>query len=267
MKHHNGNRRGHIFRASLVAFALMAAQAHLHGQLPPVAADELPAERPPTLTVTGNGESSSPADRAVLHLGATVQAETASEAQEQVNAIMQKAIDAIRGVVNDEKKISTAGISLNPVYTDRQARPLDQQAPPEPRIVGYRAGNRLRIVTDDLGKVGEVIDAAVKAGANQAGGLSFELKDDTAARRAALTDAAKQARAKAAALAEALDVHIEGVQAVNEGVVNVVRPRMELARASVATMNTDTPVQPGNVEVDASVTVTYRISPGGGTKK
>ena len=68
-------------------------------------------------------------------------------------------------------------------------------------------------------------------------------------------------------LAAALDLHIDGVQAVNEGVVNVVRPRLELARAGIATMSTDTPVQPGHVEVNASVTVTYRISPGGGTKK
>lgn len=261
MKRDNGQWRGQVIALLLAGVTLAAAHTPLCAAPPRRAADQPAAETPPTLTVTGKGEYAARPDRAVLQLGAVAQAEQAAEAQEQVNA-MGEALEAIRDVVGEEGSISTVGISLQPVYTDRHARLLDGQPPPEPRIIGYRAGNRLRVVIDDLTKVGDVIDAGVRAGANQVEGLSFELKDDTAARRGALTDAANQASDKATALAAALGVRIERVLAVKEGHVDVVRPRMELARAGVAAMDMATPVQPGNVDVSASVTVTYRVSPG-----
>jgi uncharacterized protein YggE len=52
---------------------------------------------------------------------------------------------------------------------------------------------------------------------------------------------------------------------VTEGGVHVLHPRMELARAGVAAMDAGaTPVQPGQVDVQAQVTVTYRVSPADG---
>ena len=91
------------------------------------------------------------------------------------------------------------------------------------------------------------------------------MKDDTAARREALTGASKQARAKADAIAQAMGLRIDGVFQVTEGGVQIMQPRMELARAGVAAMDaTGTPVQPGQVDVRAAVTVTYRVSPADG---
>ena len=224
---------------------------------------------PPMLTVTGDGESSARPDRAVVRFGAAAQAETASAAQEQVNQVVQAAVEAIRAAGIREEMISTAGISLYPVYSDQVPRPMPAgqhpQRPTEPRIVAYRASNSVRVVVDDLAKVGDVIDEGVKAGANQIEGLSFELKDDTAARREALTGASKQARAKADAIAHAMALRIDGVFQVTEGGVQIMQPRMELARAGVAAMDAaGTPVQPGQVDVRASVTVTYRVSPADG---
>lgn len=252
-----------IVGTRLGLLAIMFFQGSLYAQpaTPRSPEEAQPATIPPTLTVAGEGESSTRPDRAVIQLGAVAQAEQASAAQAQVNAVMQAAIDAIRKVDIADEMISTAGISLQPVYTDRQALPRDEQPSAEPRITGYRASKRVRVVIDDLSKVGDVIDAGVQAGANQVQGLSFELKDDTAARRTALADAARQARAKADALASALDLRIDSVHAVNEGGVNVMRPRMDFARAGVAAMEMSTPVQPGQVDVQASVTIVYRVSP------
>lgn len=263
----------HVCMMGALLAALLTTTAPCSLQAQPAPSTTAPTgERltnlPPTLTVTGDGETSTSPDRAVVELGAVAQAEQASTAQEQVNAIMQAAIGAIREAGIGDKMISTAGISLNPVYTDRQPIPLDRKSPPDPRITGYRAGNRVRVVIDDLKKVGDVIDAGVKAGANQVENLSFQLKDDTAARREALTEAAGKARAKADALASAMDLQIEGVLAVNEGGTDVFRPRMELAVAGMAARNSSTPVQPGQVDVQASVTITYRVSPAAsGAKK
>ena len=114
----------------------LAAQGPLRGQSPPATTERPSAGTPPTITVTGNGQSSARADRAVLHLSAVAQAEQASEAQERVNNIMREAFRAISDVIEDEKKISTAGISLLPVYAGRHVQPPDQQPADEPRIIG-----------------------------------------------------------------------------------------------------------------------------------
>jgi uncharacterized protein YggE len=252
---------------SLVLLVLvMRSLSHAQPQPP---REERPVNLPPTLTVMGEGESSSRPDRAVVQLGAAAQAESASAAQEQVNQVMQAAIEAIRGAGVREEMIATAGIALYPVYTDQVARPLQggrQQPPPEPRIAAYRASNSVRVTLDDLSKIGDVIDAGVNAGANRIENVTFQLKDDTAARREALTAAAKEARAKADAIAQAMGLRIDGVLDVAEGGVNVIRPRLEFARggAGVAAMDAATPVQPGQVDVQASVTVTYRVSPADG---
>lgn len=250
--------------AGAVLAALMASGAHGMALWQPEAPVEERRERPvPTLTVSGEGEVSSPPDRAVVTLGAVAQAEQASAAQEQVNAVMRATIEAVRAIGIEEASISTVGVSLYPVYSDRQPRPAGQrlEPEPEPRIVAYRASNSVRVVIDDLSKVGDAIDAGVTAGANQVQGLSFELQDDTQARGEALTAAAKQARAKAEALAAALGLSLDSVLAVSEGGVDVIGPRMDYASARVSLMSASTPVQPGQVDVQATVTIRYRISP------
>ena len=108
--------------------------------------------------------------------------------------------------------------------------------------------------------MGEVIDAALEAGANQLEGVSFELQDDLASRQAALRNAVAEARAKAEAMADALGVRLVSILSVNEGPVAIERPMMEMARAASLQQGAPTPVSPGEVSVAASVTIRYQIS-------
>ena len=60
----------------------------------------------------------------------------------------------------------------------------------------------LTVSLHDLGRVGEVIDAAVRAGGSYRG-MALRLRDEAAERRAALEEAVRDARARAEALAQA----------------------------------------------------------------
>ena len=125
--------------------------------------------------------------------------------------------------------------------------------------MAYRASNTVQVEVDDLKKVGDVIDAGMKAGANRIEGVSFDLKDDTAARENAIREAIKEARAKAQTMAAALNVKLGTVHQVQEGGVHLVRPQMMAYDRAVAGAAAATPVQPGQVHVQASVSVTYRL--------
>ncbi len=214
--------------------------------------------RVPTLTVSGQAEVRSAPDLARLRLGATAQSENASDAQQRVAEIMQKAIAAVRELGVPEADLQTASLQLHPVYSQPPPEPRNQ--PYEPKIVGYRASNVVSVRLTDLSKVGDVIDAAVTAGANELQELSFELEDETAARQEALRRAVASARAKAQTIAEAMNVQLAGVLDVREGGVSV-QPveRLGRQRLYAAEMDASTPVQPGQVTVSASVTIEYRI--------
>ena len=217
----------------------------------------------PLIIVNGQAEVSVKPDRAVIRLGAAGQAETAAAAQDRVNQIMQQAIEAIRQLPVPGEKIRTSGLSLSPVYSQppggNRPRPrveVEGAEGFEPRIVAYRAHNTITVELDDLAKVGPVIDLGVRAGANQIQGLSFNVKNDTQARSQALTAAVKEARAKADAIAKAMNVELGGVWRVDEG--TSVTP-FDMGRQRMMAMEAATPIEPGQVSVQSNVTVQYRI--------
>jgi uncharacterized protein YggE len=218
----------------------------------------------PTLTVSGTGESFGTPDRAIVRLGAVAQSAQAGDAQKLVGETVAKTIDAVKQLGIDEKSIRTAGVSLTPVYADHHPRPLQPgqpQEPQEPRISGYRASNTLEVRLDDLSKLGPVIDAGVATGANNVEGVEFQLKDDGPQRKAALKQAASDARGKAEALADAMGMRLGPVIEVIEG--GVAGGPIPMARRAMLAESfaVSTPEQPGQLQVTASVTITYRLGP------
>jgi uncharacterized protein len=240
-----------IIIVSSVAFALAA---HLAAQAPRPAGEA--AEIVPMLSVSGTGEARVAPDEATVRLGVVTQAPTARAAQEEANRTAGAVLEAVRKLGIQAEDIQTSGLSLSPLYS--QGRPgAEEQAP---RITGYQANNTVTIRVEDLAKVGPVIDAGLGAGANNLEGVAFGLRNDEAARAAALTDAVREARAKAEALAKALKVQLVGILEVAEGGVSISPPPYPKGRFAVAELSVDTPVSAGQVGVEASVTIRYRIA-------
>lgn len=248
----------------LAAFSLACTGLHASAQEAAVRHDAAHIERPPTLTVGGQGEVAAPPDRATVRLGAEAQAADAAAAQSTVNATMQKALAEIQRVGIPERAIQTTGLNLSPVYAPREPG----QEAELPRVIAYRASNSIQVQVDDLARVGKVIDAGVAAGANRLQGVSFELQNDLPQRTRALTLAAQEAKTKAQTIAAALQVELGQVREITEGGVSVI-PRQENFAASrmMAMDAAPTPVQPGEVRVQASVTVRYEIAPAKPTAK
>jgi len=212
----------------------------------------------PTLTVTGHGEVSTAPDQAIIRLGVISQATEASTAQRQSNEVASLALDKFKQMNIPGEKITTAGLTLSPVFSRQSPKGTDE--PFEPQIVAYRARNTLQVVLEDLSRVGQVIDTGVRAGANHMEGLTFELREDGKYKDQALRLAVQDARRKADTIAAAMGVEIEAVHEIAEGGISVMRPQMQAARVFAA--ETGTPVEPGQVKVEATVTIRYRIAGG-----
>jgi uncharacterized protein len=113
---------------------------------------------------------------------------------------------------------------------------------------------------DDMALVGRVVDAAVQAGANRVTGIHFELSDPQAAYHEALRLAVARAGEEAGVVAAALGERLGPAMQVSTGGAQPPRPMMEAARMDMA-VAAGPPVQPGEMEVHAMVSITYRLGP------
>jgi uncharacterized protein YggE len=237
------------------ALALMMALAVFFQTAAPGALAAGAAEAP-TIVVTGSGDVSAAPDRAAVNLGAVAEAKQAIEAQKQLNQIMQRVVKDIKALGIADEKIHTDRLSLYPVYSN-PGRKTDQEAE-APRIVGYRATNTVRVQVEDLDRVGSVIDAGITAGANQLANLSFELRDDGKYRQEALKLATQEARFKAAAIAAAMDLQLGEVVEIREEGARMPYPT---ERKYAAPASAGTPIQPGQIEVSAGVSIRFKLNP------
>ena len=216
--------------------------------LTPLSSSPQNSKRPGTITVTGNARVSATPDTAILTISVVTQNASALEAQQQNAAQSTAVISAIKAAA-PTAEVKTSGYALVPQRVYKENQP--------PTISGYEARNTVTATLTDLTKVGSVIDAAARSGANNIDGVSFTLRQDRAARSRALSDATLEARSKADALAQTLGSKVTRIVAVQEGGAPP-RPVMRFeAMARDAAANT--PIEPGTLEISADVVLIAEI--------
>lgn len=220
-----------------------------------VALGQEPADRrlPPAIRVTGEATVKAKPDQAEVDIGVVTQASTAQAAGTQNAQQTDRVIDELRRALGPNANIKTINYSLTPNY--RYPREGGQ-----PTITGYTASNTVQVITNDLTQVGKLIDLSTQSGANNIQGLRFTLKDDQSVRSQALREAAVKARREAETLASALGLRITRVLLVEE-TSPVVRPYYDARvamRAEAAAA--PTPVEPGTIDVRATVTLTVEVA-------
>jgi uncharacterized protein len=231
-----------------LALMILAAPIMLGGK---ALAQEKPAI--PTITVTGEATVKVSPDQAQIDIGVVTQAQTAQAAGAQNAQKLDATIAALRNALGAGADIKTINYSLSPNY--RYPREGGQ-----PTIEGYNASNTVQVKTNNMTDVGKIIDTAMRSGANNIQSLQFSLKDDQAVRAQALREAALKARAKADALASALNLRVVRTLRVDES--GQVRPMPMYARAEMAqAAQAPTPVEPGSIEVQAMITLTVEVTP------
>lgn len=207
-----------------------------------------------TLEVSGSAEVSVPADQALVSFAVETEAPTAREASSQNAEKMDAVIRALREAGVQGLEVETHGYNLSPRY----ARP-PRESPEVRTIAGYTALNHVGVTAGDVGAVGRLIDSAVGAGANRVASLRFQASSTEEARLRALRMAVEKARSEARVIAESMGVTLGRPLSVTGGAQTPQPP----GRAYMAMAEAQTPVEPGSQTVTATVTITYRLEPGG----
>jgi uncharacterized protein YggE len=234
--------------ALALACAAAAAPAWAQGA---VAAPALSSIR-----VTGDARVSARPDRVQIDLGVQTQAPLSQDAANSNARSLDAVLAAVRKAAGPSGQLKTVSYSLSPNYQYHSSGG-------EPTITGYTALNVVQVTLDDLGRIGDVIDAATRAGANRVQGIQFTLRDQDAVRAEALREAATRARAEAEVLAGALNLKVLRVLTVEEASPQIipVRAHMAVARTAASAAEVATPVEAGTLELSANVTLTVEVGP------
>src|SRR3989442_7284535 len=206
------------------------------------------ASRVTRVAVAGETNMKAEPDAAVVVLSVITQGTQAFNAQQENARKSDAVIHALQESAGANPEIKTSDYSLRPQY--------DQRYNKLPKIIGYEARNSVMVTMGDLSKVGAVIDAASRAGANSVEAVSFILRDNSPARGQALAEASRQAMSKAQSIAQSMGGRVVRVVEEQEaGLANampVARPisgAYEDISANRMMVTKATPLQAGALNV------------------
>ena len=215
--------------------------------VPASARAQAPATEQPTLAAEGLGRVRLVPDEAELFVGVRARARSARAARAAANRRARRVVRTLRAGGVAEADMQTIGVGLA-----RVARP--------PRR-SYRATVELRVRVRTVARLGALIDAATRAGADDIGGPVFTFADpsrgEMLAARAALADARRRGDDAAARIGH----RIAGILSVD------LAPRTdpfvggEESAGGGARSDAATRVLPGEQEVVARVRVVFLIAP------
>lgn len=238
-----------IIGTIIVFFIALFAYTKLAGPIP-FTVTSITTTKTDTFSVTGQGKVSVPPDIAVLSAGVQSQGATVKIAQDQLNKNMNAVSAAVKAAGVDAKDIQTSGYTINPMYDYR----ADVQ-----KITGYQASSTITIKVRAIDSTNSVIDAATLAGANQLGGIRFDVDDKTTAQNQAREKAVADAKSKAENAAHIAGFSLGKIINYSEDFGNQPRPVLMMAKEDSAGGGVPTQVETGSNEITVTVQLSYQI--------
>ena len=198
-----------------------------------------------TITVMGTSSVRVPTDRVVFSVGVESQAPDAREAFATNSRKVEAVVSALRGKGVQAKEIQTSDLDIS--SRDERGE----------KIQGYRVSSMVTVTREDPNGVADLLQTAVSAGANQAGGLRFSVADPAKLQSRGLELAFQNARAKAEALAGQAKRSVGTVVSVNEAPPwNAGGPMNNLASLGYVGGGS---VQSGSQEVQFAISVVFEL--------
>jgi hypothetical protein len=208
--------------------------------------------QPRTINVTGNSQVIMTPDIAYVSIGVHSEAASAAEAVAANNTQTQAVIEAIKAQGVDAKDIQTTNFS---VYQQQQTNPQTGE------VTGtvFMTDNTVYVTMRDITKIGTILDASIKAGANSIYGITFDVQNKEAAMASGRDEAMADAQAQAEQLASSAGVKLGDVQNIGYYSSSPSPIYYDNKALAAGGGGANVPVSPGQLTMTVSVSVTYGI--------
>jgi uncharacterized protein YggE len=198
------------------------------------------------LKVFGKGILSVKPDVAEVVLGIITENIQLEVAQQENANITQQVINSIEEIGVLPKNIQTQNYSIRSNYDYINGKQIFR---------GYEVSNNLKVIITNINSAGEIIDTAVKNGANNVSGINFIVSDQTKYYYEALRLATTDAQNKASVIANKLSVRLNIIPIqINEIDKGTITPLgvMTLKQASGST-----PIEAGENTITADIEAVF----------
>ena len=207
-----------------------------------------PEEKLRTITVTGTGIVTQPADQLTVRFLVRTNEWNVNLARDKNAEITTKVIE----------KIKEAGVQAGDITTVdyRISQDNSNNYPGKYTVINY-----VQVLIRDLSNAGNVIDNAVANGANGLTSFSYSATENPNALREARTLAVQNAQDAATLIAGASGCKVADVIDIQEGYNPSSYSRStNAAMLKSAGSSYTTPIEAGNVEITSTVTITFSLS-------
>jgi uncharacterized protein YggE len=227
--------------ATLVLLVLLGACA-------PSAAQ--PAQ-PNQVYVTGTGVIYVTPDIATIYIGVHTESQDVQQALQDNSSQAQAIASTLTEMGVDSKDIQTTAFNVYP----------QQEIGPQGEVTGtkYSVDNTVLVTIRDLSKLGQMLDAVVKSGANNINSIQFDVQDTTQAVSDARKLAVEDAKTQAQELADAAGVKLGKILSLSANQQSGPVPVVE-GKAYAGMGGSAAPVAAGQLAITVYANITYEIS-------
>jgi len=207
-----------------------------------------PTEQVRTITVSGTGIVTVPADQLTVRFLVRTNEWNVNLAREKNAELTTKVIE----------KIKEAGVSSEDISTVdyRISQDNSNSYPGKYTVVNY-----VQVLIRDINNSGAVIDSAVANGANGLTSFSYSAKENPNSLREARTLAVQNAQDAASLIAGASGCKIANVLDISEGYNPSSYSKSTNGAVRLMSMDSySTPIEAGNVSITSTVTITYSLT-------
>jgi hypothetical protein len=202
-----------------------------------------------TLTVTGSGMVTLTPDVAYIYIGVHTENVSVAEAVAENNTKAQAVATAIKGFGVEVKDVQTTNFSIWPQdqYDDKGNK----------SGTIYNVDNTVYITVRDLTKIGDLLDASIRAGANTINSIQFDVADKTEALSQARKAAVENAQKQAQELVDATGVKLGDVQTISY--YDSTPLSADYGKGGGAMAASSVPVSSGQYQLTTTVTIVYEL--------
>jgi uncharacterized protein len=203
-----------------------------------------------TIVVSGHGTVQVTPDVAEVWMGVQTTAPTSEEAMDTLSTKSTALVDTLTALGIPAEDITTSGLSLWPTYGNDGTS-----------IEGYQGSTNVTVTVREVGRVGEVIDAASGFVGEEftLGGITFSYDDPEAVLQQARAAAIDNARVRAEQLAEAAGVDVGDVVRIVESSASGFEPRYAAGDMADAAAESTVAIAPGSQDLAADVSVVFAM--------
>jgi len=211
-----------------------------------------PGSADPGISVVGSGIVLAQPNVARITIGVEVTDASLTNAQAEASRRMDAVIAKLKADGIPEADIRTVSYNISPLY--------DQRDQSQTVLRGYQIQNLVEVKSTNVSGLGPLLDDAVAAGATRIHGIRFESDNMEALKTQARDQAMQSARAKAEQLARDAGVSLGRPVRIEEADTGGVTPvRAAAPAAALAAPAPQTPIQPGELQVQTTVHVVWAI--------